>query len=714
MTTSNSTLVYIKQALQLAGYSIQDVQPIANALSDFFGKKIKSNQPLKSIFAALNPQVKNENQFFGSNSKDLLLVKKYPVNHSEAVNNFLIEAGKALNDHQLFQLVQEHFSRIPVADNGYDAATTLANWIQIYTGVALSFHGNDKGNIGFISADLSGIQSYLYQISSKNAAKSLRGRSFFLQLFIDELLIQIESELINSPFQRLYVTGGKFYIFTGNKNFKHVLVKTNEVIEKYLFEKFNGTLFACLVGTSFSLKTENKILLEEQNHPQSISSLWVKISELNSVQKASKFKSILLAKNGFQQLFSEKGNNSANENGICGVTGQPIFSKSDVRKLNVDGSDSEKSTVLLSVKQQIDLGKELPRLSKITLVKDASSLPKDNQDKIMDGFSGIWYFGEDKVQNPLYTIYFNDAPKSIQENYHVKNSTSKSVATIEGRGNAIIPKSNEELAESNNYIEKLGVLRMDVDNLGKLFQGMETEERSFSFLLTLSQAMDQFFTHGINQIRNQSEFKNNISIIYAGGDDLFAVGQWHSIIKFEENIRKEFTNYTVEHPHLGISSGIAVVNSSFPISKSADISGEAESQSKKYKHQNIDKEKDAVTLLGITVGHGEEWKQVSNGIGWFEEKLKVGLSRTALQSMGMSIRNFISQERYGVSNINQSWRWVYPYRFAKTLDRRKPEQKDALDNLSQYLISQSSEQFKKMPLEQFLLCTRMAELKTKK
>jgi len=76
MTPSNSNLTFVKQALQLAGYSINDVQPIDTALTDFFGKKIKSDQPLKSIFAALNPQVKNDNQFFGSSPKDLFLVKK--------------------------------------------------------------------------------------------------------------------------------------------------------------------------------------------------------------------------------------------------------------------------------------------------------------------------------------------------------------------------------------------------------------------------------------------------------------------------------------------------------------------------------------------------------------------------------------------------------------------------------------------------------------
>lgn len=46
-----------------------------------------------------------------------------------------------------------------------------------------------------IGADLSGIQSYIYQVVSKYAGKNLKGRSFYLRILSDSIVRFLLKEL---------------------------------------------------------------------------------------------------------------------------------------------------------------------------------------------------------------------------------------------------------------------------------------------------------------------------------------------------------------------------------------------------------------------------------------------------------------------------------------------------------------------------------------
>jgi CRISPR-associated protein Csm1 len=63
-----------------------------------------------------------------------------------------------------------------------------------------------------IGGDLSGIQRFLYAISSEGAAKSLRGRSAYLALLADAAVEFLLRELDLPPTQVVYRSGGHFYL----------------------------------------------------------------------------------------------------------------------------------------------------------------------------------------------------------------------------------------------------------------------------------------------------------------------------------------------------------------------------------------------------------------------------------------------------------------------------------------------------------------------
>ena len=100
---------------------------------------------------------------------------------------------------------------------------------------------------------------------------------------------------------------------------------------------------------------------------------------------------------------------------------------------------------------------------------------------------------------------------------------------------------------------------------------------------------------------------------------MFIVGRWDKVIDFAELIHKEVEkapfNMNVEDDNkIHISGGIAIVKSTFPIAKAADLAGEAEDFAKQFDgEENGYGKKNAFHMLGKT-------------ISWAEPKYKKGLT----------------------------------------------------------------------------------------
>ena len=63
-----------------------------------------------------------------------------------------------------------------------------------------------------IGGDISGIQKFIYTIASKKAAKTLRGRSFYLQLLTEAVLRFVLGELELPYTNVIYAGGGHFFL----------------------------------------------------------------------------------------------------------------------------------------------------------------------------------------------------------------------------------------------------------------------------------------------------------------------------------------------------------------------------------------------------------------------------------------------------------------------------------------------------------------------
>ncbi len=133
-----------------------------------------------------------------------------------------------------------------------------------------------------------------------------------------------------------------------------------------------------------------------------------------------------------------------------------------------------------------------------------------------------------------------------------------------------------ELAECAEGAKFLGVLRMDVDDLGFLFAyGLPNREKTIVQVANLSRMLDMFFTGYLNVLvsKNNSP-KPSLYTSYAGGDDLFIAGAWDKVVELAEDINDAFKSYCGQNPDLHISAGIALCKGKYPIGRAAEDAGE--------------------------------------------------------------------------------------------------------------------------------------------
>lgn len=172
-------------------------------------------------------------------------------------------------------------------------------------------------------------------------------------------------------------------------------------------------------------------------------------------------------------------------------------------------------------------------------------------------------------------------------------STTVNAMTLTVGSNRGFDRDFEEIAQCANGIPRLGVLRMDVDNLGEIFskglshyrnrEGEPERFHSLARITTLSSQLAAFFTDILPRLIEQHpDWSSRVTVVYAGGDDLFLLGAWDALPDVALSIHENFKEYCCHNPTFSISGGIAVTGGRFPIYKSAEMAGTAEQAAKDH------------------------------------------------------------------------------------------------------------------------------------
>jgi len=135
-----------------------------------------------------------------------------------------------------------------------------------------------------VGGDVSGIQDFIYRISSKGALRLLRGRSFYLEMFCEDIVHEIVEKLGLTKANILYSGGGNFFILAPNtKEAEDILKGIESNLEGWLIKKrLSSSLYLALSWVPFSSSK-----LEE------FSETWTDLNKKNSLKKSRKYASTL-------------------------------------------------------------------------------------------------------------------------------------------------------------------------------------------------------------------------------------------------------------------------------------------------------------------------------------------------------------------------------------------------------------------------------------
>jgi CRISPR-associated protein Csm1 len=573
--------------------------------------EVSQQYQLTSIFNTLfESKAKGDYEF---NPKELSIDLNFPVQAShgvESINDLLLLIDAETDWQRALRILRLHASYTSCGIVGFENVSIyqhIRSALAFFD--ALMLADKDSGNpFIFIGADLSGVQSYLYDIISTNAARNLKGRSFYLQVLTENTLQLLLKECENPDAEHwvIYNSGGGFYMLAPNNDVvKKALQEVMTTLEVRLFEEHGNSLYLALGYIEFGL---NIILSGD------ISNLWQELTHKLGKIKRQRFDNHIVE--NFDQLFEPITIDSLEQDAITGeIIGRNVQAGRGKQKIK-SKEGGETRYVLNKNFEQIKYGRELKKANFWT-----SSFEPDSQ-------------AFDRPGLGLFNNLNDELPKNRLGWIRQLNNYSADLDTYLIGGNSYPvnkegdPKYFDALPANRNF-NKLGVLRMDVDNLGHIFiNGLNKQRVSFSKYAELSSKMDLFFRGYLNVLREEiedlaqsglkEEENGSVYILYSGGDDLFIIGDWHKAILFADKINKSFNQWVCGNSKISISGGLEIMNPKYPILKAAYEAGKREQEAKDYKNGA----KNAFSVFGQVVS----WNEFDRVVWWKDFWLEMFVS----------------------------------------------------------------------------------------
>ncbi len=532
---------------------------------------------------------------------------------------------------------------------------------------------DDDKTLLLVSGDFSGIQDTVYTISSKGALKSLRARSFMLELLTEHIVYEIlqlagikadkpEDYLIrlgNVKTGVIYSGGGAFSLLLKNEDgLGNDIDDFTDTLNSWAMNEFGGKLFIAIHVLPVS-ETETKDSFPKKRQEQA--------DELDKLKRRkfwTKDRALL------ENLLKPKMPVQTDSEKECKITGRDDLPNGEMTEKIAKGFWVSKLSYHLwhmgDHLTELENGKGVYRYDDtnvkeikgvlrfpthdaayaIYTTRPIDSLSKDHWRTIGKGEKDFFY--------AYYVRKVGDLPKYAQDReleVIQEDEPGKSLKDIEDR-----TASFAGLAVSSCGADMIGSLRMDVDNLGKLF----FEFGSYPELAKRSHQLNYFFKVILNQIcegefreiRSGSEKdaaaffdtdalnseklptqlaeyiedetkKRNVSVIYAGGDDLFIIGAWNEVAELAFDIQRCFHQYCEKNQILNedgstasISGGLTLHHPKYPLYQMAERSKAAEHEAKTCKEEgDTEPRKNRIALFydPVKVQRRNQLKQKGNG-----------------------------------------------------------------------------------------------------
>lgn len=453
-----------------------------------------------------------------------------------------------------------------------------------------------------LAGDLSGIQRALFAFApgrSKGVAKTLRARSFLLSLVSEAALELALSRLEAHPTQVFMNAGGRFLVLLPNiPRLVPALHDVRRVVEQWCRARFGGRLTlnldwnVTLCGNDFYGKRFRAVLET--------------VRERLEQAKKRKLSAVLMENGRWNDsgafVLSERYARYQRE-GTCESCGQepaePARPEDDGMRVGADCRDLRR------------IGRKLPddsalvwdtRNAGLTFFGDAVGIKLVSRTEIHGVGERI---EEINAPNGTFPCRFMatrvprleagqslglERPGTDEETASLKPGDPLPFDVIAEQ--ALRADTSDDGQDSVRGMADLGILKGDVDFLGRIFSDGMGEDFSISRYATLSRMLDLFF-RGYLETVTTHDFPNTYTV-YAGGDDLLLITDWENVLALADRLAQDFRNYVCENPNLTLSIGLAVTKLHFPIRLGANRAEDCLQASK-------DAGRDRLTVFGETV-----------------------------------------------------------------------------------------------------------------
>jgi CRISPR-associated protein Csm1 len=691
-------------------------------------------QPLQALSAAsLFPQKRNDCE----PGKDALARQQYRV----LWDDFITAMAKTPDSHrQSLPLWLDHFDScwqaythaIPSATvkgtrpdvSLYDhshttAALATALWRyhherndnQQHTAQAMRLHQDwDEQKLLLIQGDFFGIQSFIFANGSettKNAARLLRGRSQYVSLITECAALRILDALELPSTSQVTNAAGKFLIVAPNTaNSRQKLAEVQAEFDQWFLQYSYGESG---LGIASLPTCCNDFVTKEQGQSR-FTGLMKRLFEQLEISKYQRLD--LCGQQPAPAVFEQYLDDVSIAGGICPITGkapatadpnrQFVKLKENTLKVSDLAADQIEigrliggKTQRLAITTDALKGKQL----KVSLFgyhlhftgdEDASgkfgaevingnlrrlfdfSLPETTEQVLWNGYARRAINGyvpkfsrEDELDGFRYTNLPTDAAEveagKLKEFSHI---------ACEDREASLLGN------KASVGIAGLGVLKGDVDNLGAIFQ-QGLQQPTFAKMAALSRQMNAFFSVYLPALC-ASEYPNTYTV-FAGGDDFFLIGPWHSLMQLAARLRDDFSRYVAHNGDITFSSGIVVCKPGMPVPQLARLGEEALETAKGFIGKD-GSHKNALHVFGETVG----WDQYEQLTKAFDELNGLSYRAQLSTAFTYSLLGLIDLASKTDEPESGLWRSRLSYRAIRHLEsviKNKEERQPVLDEL---------------------------------
>ena len=623
----------VSKALALVGIGVDQVQV--------------NCQPLHSIFSVIgeNPSVvKKEIPWQVLDPQEIV----YPTEDADDIN---------LNIHEL----EPDWERFPANENltlalieKYGTFRSISQdvpHISFYDAVksAAAIHDclvcesvNTEKPFLLVSGDFSGIQDAIYTIASGGALKTLRARSFMLELLTEHIIYEIGQATGCGRYSLIFSGGGGFSLLVPNTDHNQKKIKKFiNIINNWMLSQFGMQLF---------LAVHCEPVGKEDLTGDSFNDIWESMADQMAKQKQRKF----WDPSRLERLFHPEMPKQLTNQDACWITHRDDLPDSEMTDWDDESSEEDGTRRVSKLAYRLwELGDGLTEFNCIvrlpkqaspandykggTLLfpthesqhnscyhyaeyKSAARFPKVNT------YDALWLVNNWNLDNykdnktfPFlfgrYVKSVGDLPNEIQE--HEKEEYLRDHGKRMYQQNRVTA-SFSGLAKTAQGSDLIGCLRMDVDDFGDLFSG-ELVKSGIAALSNLSRSMNLFFKGYLNEIcgmnlgslakegcpldiTGEKASKTGyryVSIVYAGGDDLFIVGAWDDVAELAFDINICFREFSCSNSEVTLSAGVTLHKPKFPLYQMARIADDAEKAAKanEWRERGKARKKDSLSLF---------------------------------------------------------------------------------------------------------------------